>query len=268
MLDRGYTVVATDYLGMGIETVDGKQAGLGSYLVGDTAARSVLDSVRAAQQLEAAQARDDVVLWGHSQGGQAVLFAAQEASSYAPELKIAAVAAAAPAADLTKLMGSHLDDISGVTIGSYAFPAFAKVYADVPGVELSSILTPAAIEKTPEMNSLCLLSSLTELHEIGQPLVGNFTLHDPTAVEPWATLLSDNSAGAKPFEAPLFVAQGSADELVLPADTAAFVSHEESIGVDVHAVTVDGASHGTIAYEALPELERWLEQHVPINGGS
>lgn len=268
MLDRGYTVVATDYLGMGIETVDGKQAGLDSYLGGDTAARSVLDSVRAAQQLEAAQAGDDVVLWGHSQGGQAVLFAAQEASSYAPELKIAAVAAAAPAADLTKLMGSHLDDISGVTIGSYAFPAFAKVYADVPGVELSSILTPAAIEKTPEMNSLCLLSSLTELHEIGQPLVGNFTLHDPTAVEPWATLLSDNSAGAKPFEAPLFVAQGSADELVLPADTAAFVSHEESIGVDVHAVTVDGASHGTIAYEALPELERWLEQHVPINGGS
>ena len=56
MLDRGYTVVATDYLGMGIETVDGKQAGLGSCRVGDTAARSVLGSVRAAQQREAAQA--------------------------------------------------------------------------------------------------------------------------------------------------------------------------------------------------------------------
>lgn len=70
MLDRGYTVVATDYLGMGIETVDGKQAGLGSYLVGDTAARSVLDSVRAAQQLEAAQARDDVVLWGTRRAGR------------------------------------------------------------------------------------------------------------------------------------------------------------------------------------------------------
>lgn len=268
MLDRGYAVVATDYLGMGIETTDGKQAGLDSYLVGETAARNVLDSVRAAQQIEAVHAGGDVVLWGHSQGGQAVLFAAQEAPEYAPELRIAAVAAAAPAADLTKLMGSHLDDISGVTIGSYAFPAFAAVYADVPGVELSSILTPAAIEKAPQMNSLCLLSNLTELHEIGQPLIGNFTLHDPTAVEPWATLLEENSAGAKPFEAPLFIAQGSADELVLPADTAAFVDHEESIGVKVHAVTVPGASHGTIAYESLPELERWLEQHVPDNGGS
>ncbi|WP_424464246.1 alpha/beta fold hydrolase [Pseudoclavibacter helvolus] len=268
MLDRGYTVVATDYLGMGIETADGKQAEQNSYLVGDTTARSVLDAVRAAQQLEAAQAGNNVVLWGHSQGGQAVLFAAQEAPSYAPELEIAAVAAAAPAADLTKLMGSHLDDISGVTIGSYAFPAFAEVYSSVPGSELSSILTPAAVEKAPEMNSLCLMSSLTELHDIGQPLVGAFTLHDPTTVEPWATLLEQNSAGAKAFEAPLFIAQGSADELVVPTDTAAFVDHEESIGVDVHAVTVQGASHGTIAYESLPELERWLEQHVPVNGGS
>lgn len=268
MLDRGYAVVATDYLGMGVVTADGKQAERDSYLVGETAARSVLDAVRAAQQIEAAEAGTEVVLWGHSQGGQAVLFAAQEAPSYAPELKVVAVAAAAPAADLTKLMGSHLDDISGVTIGSYAFPAFAEVYADVPGVELSGILTPPAIAKVAQMNSLCLLTSLTELHDIGQPLVGDFTLHDPTTVEPWATLLAENSAGAKAFEAPLFVAQGSADELVLPADTAAFVAHEESIGVDVHAVTVPGASHGTIAYEALPELERWLEQHVPDNGGS
>ncbi|PPF35023.1 lipase [Pseudoclavibacter sp. AY1H1] len=267
MLDRGYAVVATDYLGMGVTTADGAQAGQDSYLVGETAARSMLDSVRAAQQIDPVQAGDDVVLWGHSQGGQAALFAAQEAPSYAPELTIAAVAVAAPAADLTKLMGSHLDDISGVTIGSYAFPAFAEVYASVPGAELSSILTPAAIDKAPQMNSLCLMSSLTELHDIGQPLVGEFTLHDPTTAEPWATLLRDNSAGGKKIDAPLFVAQGSADELVLPADTAAFVAHEESIGIEVHAVTVPGASHGTIAYEALPELERWLEWHVPTNGG-
>ncbi len=268
MLDRGYAVVATDYLGMGVTTADGAQAEQNSYLVGETAARSMLDSVRAAQQIDPVQAGDDVVLWGHSQGGQAALFAAQEAPSYAPELTIAAVAVAAPAADLTKLMGSHLDDISGVTIGSYAFPAFAEVYASVPGAELSSILTPAAIDKAPQMNSLCLMSSLTELHDIGQPLVGEFTLHDPTTAEPWATLLRDNSAGGKKIDAPLFVAQGNADELVLPADTAAFVAHEESIGIEVHAVIVPGASHGTIAYESLPELERWLELHVPTNGGA
>ncbi len=253
MLDRGYTVVATDYAGMGTEGPD-------SYLVAQTAARSVLDAVRAAQRLDAAEASDRVLLWGHSQGGQAVLFAAEQASAYAPELTIAGVAAAAPAADLAALMGSHLDDISGVTIGSYAFPAFASVYGPtVPGAELDDILTPSAVAKAPEMNRLCLLTNLEKLHGIGQPLIGDFFAHDPTTTEPWATLLADNSAGQRAIGAPVFIAQGADDELVLPADTATFVEHVRSLGDDVDYVVVPLATHSTIAYLALPSLDAWLD---------
>ncbi|GAA1966288.1 alpha/beta fold hydrolase [Agromyces allii] len=253
MLDRGYTVVATDYAGMGTEGPD-------SYLVAQTAARSVLDAVRAAQHLEAAEASDRVVLWGHSQGGQAVLFAAEQAPDYAPELTVAGVAAAAPAADLTALMGSHLDDISGVTIGSYAFPAFASVYGpSTPGAELDEILTPAAVAASPEMNELCLLTNLDRLHEIGQPLIGDFFAHDPTKTEPWATLLADNSAGQRAVEAPVYIAQGADDALVLPADTAEFVEHVRALGDDVTYEVVPLATHSTIAYLALPTLEGWLD---------
>lgn len=105
-------------------------AGPDSYLVGDTGGNAVLDAVRAAQHIEDVRASDRVVLWGHSQGGQAALFAAQRAALYAPELTIAGVAVAAPAADLTALLSDHIDDISRVTIGSYAFTAYAQVYAD------------------------------------------------------------------------------------------------------------------------------------------
>jgi hypothetical protein len=70
-----------------------------------------------------------------------VLFAAARAPQYAPELDIEAVAVAAPAADLTALLSDHIDDISGVTIGSYTFAAYAEVYAD-RGATLESILTP------------------------------------------------------------------------------------------------------------------------------
>jgi hypothetical protein len=157
LLDRGYAVVATDYVGMGT-------AGPDSYLVGITGANAVLDAARAAQAVPEAQASDRVVLWGHSQGGQAVLFAAERADDYAPDLQIEAVAAAAPAADLTALMGSHLDDISGVTIGSYAFTAFASVYPEAPN---DGILTPAALQVVPEMNQLCLLANISELHMAG-----------------------------------------------------------------------------------------------------
>lgn len=109
-------------------------------LVGETTGNAMLDAVRAAESLTETGASTDVVMWGHSQGGQAALFAAQLAPTYAPELTVKAVATAAPAADLTALMGDHLTDVSGVTIGSYAFTAFSEVDAD-RGATLVSSLT-------------------------------------------------------------------------------------------------------------------------------
>lgn len=253
LLDRGYAVVATDYVGMGTDGPD-------SYLVGATGGNAVLDAVRAAQAVPEARASERVVLWGHSQGGQAVLFAAERAPQYAPELDIQAVAAAAPAANLTDLMRAHLDDISGVTIGSYAFTAFSQAYPDAP---LDGILTPAAQQIVPRMNELCLLSNIDELHRIGEPLVGDFVTSDPTTTEPWSGLLAENSAGSAAFEAPLFLAQGLEDELVVPGDTEDFAEHEASLGIDVTYQEIPFATHGTVAYFAIPGLMQWLDRVVP-----
>lgn len=256
LLDRGYAVVGTDYAGMGIP-------GPNSYLIGQTEARNVLDAVRAAERIPETQAGDRVVLWGHSQGGQAVLRAAEIAETYAPELHVRAVAVAAPAAQLGRLVKAHLDDISGVTIGSYAFPAYAQTYgATVPGAQLDTILTPEAIAQTPQMNALCLLTDMSELHAIGTPLVGRFFRADPTVTEPWQTLLAQNSAGSVAFAAPLFVAQGESDALVIPADTRDFVAHERSLGMEVSYVPIPHADHGTVAYLAIPALMSWLDREL------
>ncbi len=82
----------------------------------------MLDSVRAARSLVAGSG-PSTPLWGHLQGGQAVLFAGQLAGSYAPALRVRAAAVAAPATELGTLLNDDLGDISGVTIGSYAFAA-------------------------------------------------------------------------------------------------------------------------------------------------
>ncbi|CDK01824.1 Secretory lipase [Microbacterium sp. C448] len=258
MLDRGFVVVATDYAGMGYPGPD-------SYLVGATEGNNVLDAVRAAQSIPAGDAGASVVLWGHSQGGQAVLFAAERAADYAPELDVRAVAVAAPAADLTALLDADIDDISGVTIGSYAFTAYAGVYGDsVAGAQLSDILTPAAVAAAPEMNDLCLLTHTKELHAIGQPLVGNFVLSDPTTTPPWDDLLAQNSAGSVAFDAPLYIAQGLKDTLIHPQDTRDFAKHEASLGIDVTLAEVPNATHATIAYFTLPGLMAWLDAHVGL----
>ncbi|ROR93509.1 alpha-beta hydrolase superfamily lysophospholipase [Salana multivorans] len=251
MLARGYTIVATDYVGTGTD-------GPASYLVAVTAGNSVLDSVRAARAIPAAHAGTSVVMWGHSQGGHAVLLAAERAAEYAPELRVRAVATAAPAADLTALLTSHLDDVSGATIGSYAFQAYAEAYAD-RGARLDLVLTAGAEEILPRMNRLCLLDHLDELHRIAAPVVGAFYSADPATTAPWAGLLRENSAGTAAFDAPLLVAQGARDRLVLPADTERFVAHELALGIDVTYHRVEEADHGTIAYLALPALTSWLD---------
>lgn len=252
-LDRGYAVTYTDYTGMGT-------AGPNSYLVGETAGRNMLDAARAARSLLKEEASSRVVLWGHSQGGQGALFAGQIATSYAPDLDVRAVAVAAPATNLAKLLDADIGDVSGVSIGAYAFNAYAEVYGDsVSGAELDTILTPAAIAALPSMVKLCLLGQNDELHAIGKPLVGGFLTADPATTEPWATLLADNTAGAVPLNVPLFVAQGETDTLVDPQATTSFVAHERSQGVDVTYEEITNTGHGLVALRALKPLMKWLE---------
>jgi acetyl esterase/lipase len=68
-LKAGYAVVRTDYEGLGTP-------GEHPYLIGRSEGRSVLDIVRAARKLDKRLGRR-VIIAGHSQGGQAALFAAR-----------------------------------------------------------------------------------------------------------------------------------------------------------------------------------------------
>lgn len=247
LLGKGYVIAATDYVGMGLDLPS-------SYLIGATAGRSVLDSVRAAQAIEGADAGDRVVLWGHSQGGAAALFAEQLADDYAPELDVAGVAVAAPAADLATLLSDDIDDLSGVSIGSYAFSAYADYY----GVDIDEILTPAAQAVVPEMAKTCLTDP--KLHELGRPLVGDFVSEDPWEVEPWKELLARNSPDAAGGGRPLFIAQGLADQLVDPSATADFVTAACASGRSVRSLTMAGVDHGFIAELSVGALGRWLDE--------
>lgn len=250
-LGAGYAVVATDYPGLGVP-------GPNSYLVGVTEGHSVLDIVRAAKQLDESDIGDRLLLWGHSQGGQAALFAAELAATYAPEFDLVATAVAAPAADLGTLLEDDIDDVSGVTIGAYAFGAYSEVYSDLPGSGLETILTPAAADVVAEMTALCLLGQNSELHDIATPLIGSFLASSPTKTEPWAEMLADNSPGRIALPGPVFIAQGETDELVRPSSTADFAARQCSLGADVTYLSLPDTGHGMVANRALPTLMPWF----------
>ncbi|MGR0160888.1 alpha/beta fold hydrolase [Paenarthrobacter nitroguajacolicus] len=252
LLAAGHVVVATDYAGMGL-------AGPPSFLIGATEAANVLDIARAARLVEGIGASNRVILWGHSQGGHASIFAAQRAPSYAPELTVAGVAVAAPATNLGALLSADIGDVSGVTIGAYAFTSYAEAYASrLPGNPLASILTTAGASAAPVMAKLCLLGQNSELHTIAGPLIGRFVLGDPTKIPGWSELLVENTPSEAPLPMPLFVAQGAKDTLVRPEITAAFVAAQTQAGTVVESHVLPDATHGTVALDSMPNLMKWM----------
>ena len=145
LVRAGYDVAATDYEGLGTP-------GVHPYLVGESEGRSVLDAARAAAGLDATGANDKVLVVGHSQGGQAALFAGELASSYAPHLHVLGVAAAAPAADVEQIL-----PLAGIVKGASAYlvmgiEGFHAAYADV---DPAAILTPDALAKAETAMTQC-----------------------------------------------------------------------------------------------------------------
>ncbi len=255
LVQAGYIVVATDYSGMGAK-------GVSAYLVGQTEGRNVLDAARAVRKMDVG-AGTDLLLWGHSQGGQAVLFAGQEAASYAPELHLLGVAAAAPATDLGSLLDSDIGDVSGVSLGSYAMAAYLDAYvSDTPGLELSQVLTPDAITALPSMADKCLFTQTKALHAIATPLVGKFLAADPVTTPPWSTILAENTPGGSPIEVPVLLAQGTADTLVKPTITESFFHGLCASGEHAQLVLIDKATHGTVANDAAPTVKGWFDTLV------
>jgi pimeloyl-ACP methyl ester carboxylesterase len=254
----GYVVAATDYSGMGA-------TGPPSYLIGVTEANNVLDAAIAAHAIPDAGASNQVLLWGHSQGGQAVLFAAQRARAHAPELKIIGVAAAAPAVELGQLLDNDIHDEIGVILAAYAINAYATVYArttatgsDAPSAQLTTILTSAGATAVPKIAMLCSLPLTKPLTRLADPLVGRFLRANPAAVEPWASWLVENTPTGAGIAAPVFIAQGTDDTVVTPSTTAAFARKLCANGTPVTYDSIKKTGHALVALRAVGAVRAWF----------
>jgi alpha-beta hydrolase superfamily lysophospholipase len=246
---RGWTMVATDYVGLGTE-------GPHPYLVGQGEGRSVLDSIRAVRQLDDLTLDDDTVVWGHSQGGNAALWTGMLADSYAADASVVGVAALAPASDLPGLV-ANLDVVPGGAIfASYVLRAYADTY---PDVELADYVRPAARIQVEEMASRCLAEP-----EVFVSVISSLVLDGPI----WSGDPLDGAFGERlaenvpvgPIPAPLLVAQGGDDPLVLPAAQDDFVRRLCGTGGPLDYRTYPGRDHvGVVADDSdlIPDLMAW-----------
>lgn len=247
MVKDKFAVVATDYPGLGT-------AGEHPYLVGVSEARAVLDSVRAAQ---AAGGGPRFAVWGHSQGGHAALWTGELAATYAPELQLVGVAAAAPASLLGKLFEDDLGTLAGTGLTALTLWSWSVVY----GLALDSVVEAEDLSSIKALGQQCLAGftdMVADLGPIERINKGKFLVHDPVKTVPWSRIIEVNTPGKQPAGAPVFLAQGSADVVVDPPVTTEFAIELCGQGTSVTFHEVPDATHEVIAKVSARYAVAWM----------
>jgi alpha-beta hydrolase superfamily lysophospholipase len=246
LVQDGFVVAATDYQGLGTE-------GPHPYLVGASAAQSVLDSVRAARVVAGAGSR--FVVWGHSQGGHAALWTGQLAAKYASDLTLLGVAAAAPASELGELFEADLATPGGKAFTALALLSWSKVY----GLDVATVIDPKALPGVRLIGDSCMTNPLGLLVDgLGLHLMPKqFLRADPTRISPWRDIIARNTPRSIPRDVPVLIAQGTADAIVLPAVTRDFARRFCRGGTSVRLVEMQ-TDHLGIATSSASQVVDWI----------
>jgi alpha-beta hydrolase superfamily lysophospholipase len=239
---RGFVYTATDYQGLG-------PPGDHPYLVGLSEGRNVLDAARAAERLtgSGASATSKVVVWGHSQGGGAALFAAELAPTYAPDLHVVGAIAGAPAA---KLAGVAAADGGGAYTG-FGLMALVGFHAGYPALSYDAVLNEAGKTAATTVANQCSDEILREY--AGDPLT-DFLTADPAKVPGWSGAYLANEAGHTATTVPIFLYHGDADALI-PVSVSKTLLHDYcKLGVPVSLKTYPGADHISVITAAVNDI--------------
>lgn len=253
---HGWVLVATDYVGLGTP-------GPHPYLVGQGEARSALDSIRAVRQLRGLALADKTVVWGHSQGGHAALWTGGMASTYAPELEIAGVASLAPASDLEALVANLGSVRGGLLFAAYALAGYDAAYDDVRGADY---VDPSAQTLIRELSERCLADPRVYVSIVEALAIfsDRAVFLPPLTTGPMLARLRQTTP-TLPIRAPVLLAQGLADPLVVPRVQRAYVQRLCDSGQALEYVTVQDQDHVGLVEPGsplVPQLIKWTEDRL------
>jgi len=253
---NGWVVVAPDYTGQGAP-------GDFPYLIGRGEARSALDAVLAAGELDDLVLSPRTVVWGHSQGGHAALWTTQIAPDYTPGVDVRGTALLAPAADplalADELASGDANALLTVMV-SWVLVPYAETYADV---HIEDYVARGARQVIREMAQRCLsepgvvVSALTAL---GLSEDEPVSLPDLTTGALGERLAENVPEG--PWQSPIFVGWGAQDDVLPTVLQRDLVSRLCDQGERVFSWIVPEGGHQDILQprsRMLPLLLQWSE---------
>ena len=248
MIAQGWVIASTDYTGLGT-------AGVLPYLISTGEARNIIDSVRAAANIDGTDAGTTYAVWGHSQGGHAALSTPEETNTYAPELHLVGVAGAAPAAELPTLVNLQWNQFVSWVIGSEVTTLWPTFYPELDPTQGTST---AGQQNASRLATTCITSDTSSLMQVYGPfLTQQFFSTDPNLVPEWYNRLSENTPAAAPA-IPTFVGQGLLDDVVLPSTTAMLQTDWCAAGVQMTVEWYPDADHFSVPSQSAPDAVTWI----------
>ncbi len=252
--------VAGTFNALGMAVVQSDMEGLGTpgrhpYLVGVSEGRGVLDAAKAIRSLPNQNIGARLVVWGHSQGGHASLFAGELAPTWAPTLRLKGVVAGAPPSQLGTVQAS----LTTSPFRGYLLMVAAGFKQAYPQLNLDAVLTPKGIEILPVVDRGCNGTVFREVNTYSLPeIIKVEGLQDPS----WATALAENEPGVRKISAPVLIVHGTTDEQI-PVETSADLKRTMcAAGTSVTRKLYPGADHGTTFVLSLFEVTGWLKNRV------
>ncbi|MDY7084862.1 MAG: alpha/beta fold hydrolase [Actinomycetota bacterium] len=241
LLERGWTVAAPDYPGLGTP-------GPHPYLIGDSEGRSIIDSVRAARNLDDDLSRQYVVD-GHSQGGQGALFANQLAGGYDGDLQLRGTVSIAPTSQ-TRVLAEAIPGTEGQ---GFMAMALYGLNAVEPLFKPETVLTAAALGQGDALRQGCLNEVLAAYAPPLKLLKGD------RLPEAWVDKLAHHVDPAQtPLTAPAFIVQGTDDAIVPVALTDILAGQLK--GAPVRYDKLPGRDHDSAVVDSTGRVAAWISQ--------
>ena len=282
---QGFVVVAPDYIGMngmGAGSTSphaplvGEQIAIGSW----DAMRAGLDLLRGdlADEFEGSL-RDDMVIWGASQGGHGALFVEAAGPYYGPEFDVVGVVAASPAHDQFSVVADAMEQYSDSTgLAALALVGMWRWYG-VPD-DLHGLLTndepyyfaDAVVELLEGVGDECEFDLDFEIEVdavediYAQAYIDAVRAGDWDAVEPWSCFLRENSVSttsiARLRDTPVLTVYGELDTLVVPSLQESDFATMCSDGWPLQQMQCLGAPHAETTLWSLDEQVTWLRARL------
>lgn len=255
LLDAGYAVTATDYEGQGTP-------GRHPYIAGVSEGRGVVDIVTAARQMPEVDASDRYVIWGHSQGGHAAVFAGHIAADWAPELDLLGVVAGAPPSQLL-LINAALQTSPFKYYVAMAAAGLNAAYGDT-AAPLDEVLTPDGLAWLANVDEQCAGDLRTAAADVD---FSTLQKADPATVPAWNQLLAENDPGkfTEPIPQPLLIIHGGADEQIPVASSQLLFGQLCAIGQVEQRWVYPDQSHAGVIAPSLNDMLAWIGQRFAGN---